>query len=211
MTVLAGRYRNLLRVLPAHYRDRWEDDMVATFLETVDRTGEDPDFEDDCGRPDFRETASVLALAVRLRIGEGGESAGGRPRRYVVAADAVRRFALLSTMFHAALAVVMGILRLTWPTDIVRTTPTPALLAGLLWLPAFLALLAGKRTWAVALPALATGVTVARLVEFPTLTTVAPSCSRPRPSPSWHCPPGARASTSDSGSAHWPRPRSSRS
>jgi hypothetical protein len=168
-TALETRYRRLLRVLPAYYRNRWEDDMVATFLETADHTSEDPEFEHDYGRPGLGETTSVLTLAVRLRIGEGTE---GRPRRYAIAADVVRRFALIGATFHAALALVLGILRLTWPPDLVRTAPTLTLIAGLLWLPAFLALLAGSRAWATALSALAAAGTVVRLIEFPTLTTV---------------------------------------
>ncbi|SEP40814.1 hypothetical protein [Amycolatopsis saalfeldensis] len=168
-TALETRYRRLLRVLPAYYRNRWEDDMVATFLETTDRTSEDPEFDHEYGRPGLAEATSVLSLAVRLRIGEGTE---GRPRRYVIASDVVRRFALVSATFQASLALIQGILRLTWPPDLVRTPPTLTLITALLWLPAFLALMAGSRTWATTFSALATVGTVVRLFDFPTLTLV---------------------------------------
>ena len=168
-TALETRYRRLLRLLPAYYRNRWEDDMVATFLETADHTSEDPEFELEYGRPGLAETTSVLTLAVRLRIGEATE---GRPRRYVIAADVVRRFALISTTFQASLALVLGVLRLTWPPELVRTPPTLTLIAGLLWLPAFLALMAGNRTWATTFSVLATAGTVVRIFDFPTLTMV---------------------------------------
>ncbi len=42
---LEQRYRRVLRLLPGYYRDRWEEDMVAAFLDSW-LTG-DPD-EDDC-------------------------------------------------------------------------------------------------------------------------------------------------------------------
>ncbi|WIX79439.1 hypothetical protein QRX50_01065 [Amycolatopsis carbonis] len=139
MKPLELRYRRLTRVLPAHYRRAWEDDMVSTFVESTTAHSDDPEFELDYGRPDARETASVLALAVRLRLSDQG------PRRYALAGEAVRRLALTGTVFQAALALITGILRLTWPPPLVREAPTATLVLELLWLPALAALLAGRR------------------------------------------------------------------
>src|SRR5712691_13419723 len=69
MRPLEVRYRSLLRVLPAGYRETWEEEMVATFLESM--ATDDPDragYLADFGRPSWSEVASVLALAVQLRL-----------------------------------------------------------------------------------------------------------------------------------------------
>jgi hypothetical protein len=98
MSALEARYRNLLRVLPADYRVVWEDEMAATFLDSM--ATDDPEragYLADFGRPSWSEVASVLALAVRLRL------AG---RRGAAWAEAVRLVALLSLLAHAALATV---------------------------------------------------------------------------------------------------------
>ncbi|MEV0069450.1 hypothetical protein [Amycolatopsis sp. NPDC050768] len=150
MKPLELRYRRLTRVLPAQYRQAWEDDMVSTFLETTTAHSEDPAFELDYGRPDAREAASVLALAVRLRLSDEG------PTRYALAGEVVRRLALAGVAFQAALALITGVLRLTWPPPLVREAPTVALVAELLWLPALAALLVGRRKLAAAFTLAAT-------------------------------------------------------
>jgi hypothetical protein len=68
---LEQRYRLVLRtLLPASYRKLWEEDMVATFLESMDSDdAEAAEFLADYGRPGWSEVASVAALAVRLRLG----------------------------------------------------------------------------------------------------------------------------------------------
>lgn len=144
MKPLELRYRRLTRVLPAHYRQAWEDDMVSTFLEATTTHSEDPDYELDYGRPDARETASILALALRLRLSSEG------PPRYALAGEVVRRLALAGTVFQASLALITGILRLTWPPPLVRDAPTTTLILELLWLPALAALLTGRRNTAAA-------------------------------------------------------------
>jgi hypothetical protein len=112
VTRLERRHRRVLRLLPAAYRAAWEDEMVATFLES--RASEDPEtaeFEADFGRPSWQEAASVAALAVRLRM----EAIGLRPRAGAVAplaavrGEAVRALTLLAA---AALA-----LRVSWLLD----------------------------------------------------------------------------------------------
>jgi hypothetical protein len=75
---LEQRYRRVLRLLPGYYRDNWEEDMVAAFLDSW-LTG-DPD-EDvailEFCKPTRPEVASVASLAVRLYLG-----GTGAPRRY---------------------------------------------------------------------------------------------------------------------------------
>lgn len=49
MTVLEQRYRLVLRMLPASYREVWEEDMVATFLASMGTNDvEDAEYFADC-------------------------------------------------------------------------------------------------------------------------------------------------------------------
>jgi hypothetical protein len=63
---LEDRYRRVLRLLPGYYRDRWEEDMVAAFLDSW-LTG-DPE-RDECilefCKPTWDEIASVAGLSRR--------------------------------------------------------------------------------------------------------------------------------------------------
>ena len=72
---LEQRYRRVLRLLPGYYRDRWEEDMVAAFLDGW-LTG-DPDEDSvtmEYDRPSRQEIASVAGLA---------ELAGRDPAEFV--------------------------------------------------------------------------------------------------------------------------------
>ena len=83
---LEQRYRRVLRLLPGYYRDTWEEDMVAAFLDTW-MTG-DPDEDSvtmEVDRPSRAEVASVIGLAARLYLG-----GAGAPRRYFAWGQAVR-------------------------------------------------------------------------------------------------------------------------
>ncbi|MEU6356563.1 hypothetical protein ABZ896_45875 [Streptomyces sp. NPDC047072] len=102
-TLLEARYRAVLRLLPAYYRREREEEMVETYLWDVDRETQEQ------SRPTLGEVASVLALAVRSRLG-----AGAAPRRYAVLGSAVRLFALFAVLLQAASAVVDRVLGLTW-------------------------------------------------------------------------------------------------
>lgn len=69
LSALERRYRRLLRLLPAGYREVRADEMVATFLET--QRADDPDNFDitrDHGTPAWPERRSVVALALRQRL-----------------------------------------------------------------------------------------------------------------------------------------------
>jgi hypothetical protein len=97
---LEQRYRRVLRLLPGYYREQWEEDMVAAFLDSW-LTG-DP-YTDECVlefcRPDWDEVASVAGLALRLHL--GGPSTA---RRYAWG-QAIRRAVLAVLLVHALLAV----------------------------------------------------------------------------------------------------------
>jgi hypothetical protein len=166
VSVLEQRYRRVLRVLPADYRRRWADEMVDTFLESVRVDGdEEAAYLADFGRPPRAEVASVLALAVRLRLG----AAGAAPRHLLLGA-AVRRAALIAVLVNTVLGLI-GVGGRLWSAGALPLVPGPrddwvmpmpagvlstALqLTGLLWLPAYLALVLGFRRQGRALTALA--------------------------------------------------------
>jgi hypothetical protein len=102
-TLLEARYRTVLRLLPAYYRREREEEMVETYLWDIDQETQEQ------SRPTLGEVASVIALAVRSRLG-----AGAAPRRYAVLGSAVRLFALFAVLLQAASAVVDRVLGLTW-------------------------------------------------------------------------------------------------
>lgn len=106
---LEQRYRRTLRMLPGYYRDQWEEDMVAAFLDGF-LTG-DPDEDEiimEFARPSWSERASVAALATRLYL--GGQ---GTPRRYFAWGQAVRR-AVLIVMLGQAILALGSLVYLTW-------------------------------------------------------------------------------------------------
>ncbi|MFG3439690.1 hypothetical protein ACGF0J_20800 [Nonomuraea sp. NPDC047897] len=93
--LLEQRYRAVLRLLPASYRAAREEEMVAAFMEM---SGEVPD--EHGPRPRWDEIASVVALAVRVRLG----GAGAGPRS-VAWGEAVRLVALLGVGFQALVSL----------------------------------------------------------------------------------------------------------
>jgi hypothetical protein len=157
---LEERYRRVLRLLPASYREVWEDDMVATLLASVET--DDPDdaaYTADFGRPSWSEVASVLALAVRLRLGSGG----GQPR-YAAWGGAIRLAALCGLLAFATGSVVI-VFSALWAAELLPGLPPPppvpepgppgrdlwqgiSDVGGLLWLPSCLALVLGR--WTIA-------------------------------------------------------------
>jgi hypothetical protein len=95
---LEQRYRRVLRLLPGYYRDKWEQDMVAAFLDSW-MTG-DPDEDSvtmEYERPSRQEVVSVMGLAARLYLG-----GAGAPRRYFAWGQAVRGAVLALLLVHAA-------------------------------------------------------------------------------------------------------------
>jgi len=147
---LEQRYRRVLRLLPGYYRDRWEEDMVAAFLDSW-LTG-DPD-EDECVlefcKPTWPEVASVVGLAARLYLG-----GAATPRRYFAWGQAARNAVLAVMLAHAVLG----------PNVLVRTAWSRRLF-GLPAPPASLAVISPGGVW----PTVYHVVNVAWIVIFVTL------------------------------------------
>ena len=116
---LQRRYRRVLRLLPGWYRDKWEQDMVAAFLDT--RLCGDPEADEYVSKaawPGWAEVASVAGLAVRLHLG-----GAGTPRRYAWG-QAIRRAVLAMVLVHAMLAVNVLVF-LLWSRRLAGWLPAP--------------------------------------------------------------------------------------
>jgi hypothetical protein len=164
---LEQRYRRVLRLLPGYYRDMWEEDMVAAFLDSW-LTG-DPD-EDaavlEFCKPTWAEVASVAGLATRLYLG-----GAGTPRRYFAWGQAVRRAVLAMVLVQATRGLDVLVLTawsrhlLSWlpapPASIVAGTPggilPPAVwyLVAYAWITSFVMLILGHYRTAQVIAALA--------------------------------------------------------
>jgi uncharacterized membrane protein HdeD (DUF308 family) len=119
-SLLELRYRWWLRLLPGDYRDRWEEDMVAAFLDSK-KTG-DPGKDTviaESGHPDWREEASVVALAIRLRLG-GGQA----PPRYVAWGQAVRS-AVLIVILARVMMDARDVLFVAWAHRLISWPSAP--------------------------------------------------------------------------------------
>ena len=121
---LEQRYRRVLRLLPGYYRDKWEEDMVAAFLDSW-LTG-DPDEDSvimEYDRPTRQEIASVVGLAARLYLG-----GAGTPRRYFAWGQAVRGAVLAMALVHAMVGF-NTLVFLTWSRRLFGLPAPPASLA----------------------------------------------------------------------------------
>jgi hypothetical protein len=173
VTRLEQRYRRVLGLLPAAYRDLWEEEMVAAFLESLDTAdAEAAQYAADFGRPSWPEVASVAALAMRLRLGTLGlyRRGAGAPPRAAVWGQAVRLAALVG-MLANAVAATIGLGSALWlagklwwlpappadgaPATLSGTWQAVLTIAGFLWLPAYVGLLLGYLGVARLLAALA--------------------------------------------------------
>jgi hypothetical protein len=120
---LEQRYRRVLRLLPGWYRERWEEDMVAAFLDSW-QTGdpEDDEFALEFCKPTWPEVADVAGLAVRLHLG-----GPGTPRRYAWG-QAIRRAVLAVLLVHAVLGLNV-LVRISWSRRLFGLPVPPAILA----------------------------------------------------------------------------------
>ena len=165
---LEQRYRRVLRLLPGYYRDKWEEDMVAAFLDGW-LTG-DPDEDSvtmEYDRPTRQEVVSVVGLAVRLNLG-----GVGTPRRYFAWGQAVRNAVLGVMLAHA----VWGLGQLAlfarsrhligWlPPPAGGFWPTLSYAIGYAWIAVFVALVVADHRTARVIAGLVLGATVASVVH----------------------------------------------
>jgi hypothetical protein len=180
-TALETRYRRLLGILPAGYRAEWEEEMVATFLQSMATDdADDAEYLADDGRPGWSEVASVAALAVRLRIPVVRRHIGGSdsPPRFRLLGDAVRIVALLGLLVQAAFAGVSLATQLwlagkvpglapppqEWVTPLTALWPTTLVVLAFAALPAYVALVLGHWHVARVLASVALGAVVVSAV-----------------------------------------------
>jgi hypothetical protein len=173
---LEDRYRRVLRLLPGYYRDTWEEDMVAAFLDSRMTGDEDEDeYILEFGRPGWPEVASVADLATRLYLG-----GTGTPRRYFAWGQAVRRAVLAVVLVHAAQGLA-DLTLLAWRRHLAGWFPAlPASLAALVpggawptvmntvdcaWIVIFVALVLGHHRTAQAIAALAVAAALVFLLQ----------------------------------------------
>jgi hypothetical protein len=117
---LERRYRRVLRLLPAYYRNTWEEDMVGAFLDswlTGDRKADE--YIARAAGPSWAEVASVISLAARLYL--GGAAA---PRRYLTWGQAVRCAALTMTLVQAVRGLD-GLVLTAWSRHVFGWLPAP--------------------------------------------------------------------------------------
>jgi hypothetical protein len=118
---LERRYRRALRLLPGYYREQWEEDMVAAFLDSW-LTG-DPEADAYIIRaagPSRAEVASVVGLAARLYLG-----GAGAPRRYFAWGQATRNAVLALVLVHA-LVGLQDLVILAWAHRVLGVPAPPA-------------------------------------------------------------------------------------
>src|ERR1700678_1339371 len=165
---LEQRSRRVLRLLPRYYRDKWEEDMVAAFLDGW-LTG-DPDEDSvtmEYDRPTRQEVVSVVGLAVRLNLG-----GVGTPRRYFAWGQAVRNAVLGVMLAHA----VWGLGQLAlfarsrhligWlPPPAGGFWPTLSYAIGYDWIAVFVALVVADHRTARVIAGLVLGATVSSVVH----------------------------------------------
>jgi hypothetical protein len=172
---LEQRYRRVLRVLPGYYRERWEEDMVAAFLDSwLTGDPEDNDAILEFCKPTWPEVASVAGLAARLYLG-----GAATPRRYFAWGQAVRRAVLAVMLVHAVLGLEV-LVRTAWsrrlfglpapPASLVVFSPGgiwPAVyhLVNVAWIVAFVTLAAGHYRTARVLAMLAIVPGLAALLQ----------------------------------------------
>jgi hypothetical protein len=174
---LEDRYRRVLRLLPGYYRDQWEDDMVAAYLDSRVTGDEDEDeYTAEFGKPAWPEVASVAGLAARLYLG-----GGGAPRRYFAWGQAVRRAVLAVTLVHASQGLA-DLTLLVWRRHLAASSPAlaaslaasepggtwPVLLQFIdyTWIVIFLALVLGYHWTARAIAALAVAADLVAMLQI---------------------------------------------
>jgi hypothetical protein len=160
---LEQRYRRMLRLLPVGYRQAWEQDMVTSFLQSVEDTRSQ--------RLTLGERLSVVRLALRLRL--NGSHATPRWALWYHVAYGMGLLVLLYQAVAATATAGYTVAFIAMNEHEGGPWYAPALLlrfVGLLWVPAFACLVLRR---AVAARILATtaalaviGTTVAVILEY---------------------------------------------
>jgi hypothetical protein len=162
---LERRYRRVLRLLPGWYREQWEQDMVAAFLDSwLTGDAEADEYPSEVAGPSWAEVASVAGLAVRLHFG------GPRTPRQRAWGQAIRRAVLAVLLVHVVLAVDVLVF-LVRSRRVVGWLPAPQVslltaapggawarmycLTGVAWIVVYLALALGRYQAARLIAALA--------------------------------------------------------
>ena len=172
---LEQRYRRVLRLLPGYYRDQWEEDMVAAFLDSwISGNPDDDEWALEFCKPTWPEVASVAGLAARLYLG-----GAATPRRYFAWGQAVRNAALAVLLVHAVLGLEV-LVRTAWsrrlfglpapPVSLVTASPSgvwPSVydLVNVAWIVIFVTLAIGHYRTARILAALAIVPGLAALLQ----------------------------------------------
>jgi len=117
---LERRYRRVLRLLPGWYREQWEEDMVAAFLDSWLTGDEEADeYITKAAGPGWAEIASVASLAVRLYL-----TGAGAPRRHFAWEQAIRRAVLAVTLVQATRGLDALVLTI-WSRHLFGWLPAP--------------------------------------------------------------------------------------
>lgn len=175
ISVLEQRYRRLLLLLPRHYRELREDEIVATFLAAQRaRDRENFDIALRYGAPSWQEKRSIMVLAMRARWAVDESPARSRIR-FQAAQRAVFGMLTLNAM-AAVLALTAHIVMSVAPFDAETRPLLPGELVStiglweawqnysyLAWLAALPLVLVGRR-WSL--------LTAAIIAQLPSVTTV---------------------------------------
>lgn len=160
MRNLEWRYRALVKVLPKWYRHDREEEMVGLFL-----AGRTDELDLEHGWPGWGETFALLGLAVRTHLAAGAVMTNV-PTKAVLRGEVVRTLGmigLLLAVFYAGTSITG--LAVAYGNPEFAPTITWVRLLDLAPIVAFVALLAGKRTWAKIVAGLAVVPAVVALAE----------------------------------------------
>jgi hypothetical protein len=117
---LERRYRRVLRLLPGWYRQQWEQDMVAAFLDSWLTGDQEADaYITRAAGPSWAEVASVACLAARLFL-----TGLAAPLRSFFSGHAVRRAVLALVLLQAARGLE-GLVDMAWSRRLFAWIPVP--------------------------------------------------------------------------------------
>jgi len=116
---LERRYRRVLRLLPGWYREQWEQDMIAAFLDSwLTGDQEADEYISKAAGPSLAEIASVASLAARLYL-----TGPGAPRRYAWG-QAIMRAVLAVTLVQATRGLDV-LVQTAWSRHLFGWLPAP--------------------------------------------------------------------------------------